>query len=64
MLACGRVGSGGSSLSSTGVLEWVCEVYWRAAAVGTPRTLDQAQLIDVVDAATARSYGSLRSAAG
>ncbi|MDQ3609142.1 MAG: hypothetical protein M3459_09615 [Actinomycetota bacterium] len=23
----------------TALLEWACTVYWRAAAVGTPRTL-------------------------
>lgn len=42
------------------LLEWACEVYWRAAAVGTPRALDEAQLMDVVSAAKARSYGPLQ----
>jgi L-fuculose-phosphate aldolase len=46
------------------LLEWACEVYWRAAALGTPRALDEAQLMDVVSAATARGYGPLQGASG
>jgi L-fuculose-phosphate aldolase len=35
-------------------------VYWNAAAIGTPRTLDEEQQAAVVSAAVERSYGSMR----
>lgn len=42
------------------LLEWVAELYWRAAAVGRPRTLDAVQAQDFIDAITARAYGTLQ----
>jgi L-fuculose-phosphate aldolase len=42
------------------LLEWGCTVYWNAAAIGTPRTLDEEQQAAVVSAAVERSYGSMR----
>ena len=44
------------------LLEWVCEIYWRASAIGPPRILDQSQR----EAASARyrDYGTIRSVAG
>jgi L-fuculose-phosphate aldolase len=42
-------------------LEWACAVYWRAASIGTPRTLDGAQLQAVADTIVARHYGTLQS---
>jgi len=42
------------------LLEWVAELYWRAAAVGRPRTLDADQAQDFIDAITARGYGTLQ----
>ena len=42
------------------LLEWVAELYWRAAAVGRPRTLDAGQAQDFIDAITARGYGTLQ----
>jgi L-fuculose-phosphate aldolase len=42
------------------LLEWGCTVYWRAAAIGTPRALDEEQLQAVVAAALERSYGSVQ----
>ncbi len=42
------------------LLEWGCTVYWNAAAIGTPRTLDEKQQAAVVSAAVERSYGSMR----
>ena len=39
------------------LLEWCCEVYWRAVQIGTPQTLTDEQLQDVVAAATRRGYG-------
>jgi L-fuculose-phosphate aldolase len=42
------------------LLEWASELYWRAAAVGRPRTLDPGQAQDFVDAIAARGYGTLK----
>jgi L-fuculose-phosphate aldolase len=39
------------------LLEWACTVYWRAALIGTPRTLDDQQRAAVLDAALQREYG-------
>jgi L-fuculose-phosphate aldolase len=44
------------------LLEWACTVYWRAAAIGSPRTLDDDQRQAVVSAALERGYGSTRPA--
>jgi L-fuculose-phosphate aldolase len=44
------------------LLEWACTVYWRAAAIGSPRVLDEAQRQAVVTAAIERGYGSTRPA--
>jgi L-fuculose-phosphate aldolase len=43
------------------LLEWVCTVYWQAAAIGTPRTLSDAQLDAVRTEMARRRYGSLLS---
>lgn len=45
---------------ATELLEWAATVYWRAAQVGTPRTLDEAEVADVVQAVTQRGYGQPR----
>jgi L-fuculose-phosphate aldolase len=50
------------ALRATRLLEWVSEVYWRSAAIGTPRTLDDTQIQAVVDAAISRQYGQTRPA--
>jgi L-fuculose-phosphate aldolase len=39
------------------LLEWACEVYWRAVQVGTPRVLDEAEQQAVVKAVLERGYG-------
>jgi L-fuculose-phosphate aldolase len=44
------------------LLEWACEVYWRAATLGTPRTLGEEERQAVIDAAAQRSYGTTRRA--
>jgi L-fuculose-phosphate aldolase len=44
------------------LLEWACTVYWRAAAIGTPRVLDSKQSDAVIAVATERRYGALRAA--
>ncbi|MGW4059405.1 class II aldolase/adducin family protein [Amycolatopsis sp. NPDC004747] len=42
------------------LLEWACELYRNAAAIGTPRALDAAQQTAVIEAALRRGYGSTR----
>jgi L-fuculose-phosphate aldolase len=44
------------------LLEWACTVYWRAAAIGEPKTLDDAQRQAVVAAALERGYGGTKPA--
>jgi L-fuculose-phosphate aldolase len=44
------------------LLEWACTVYWRAAMIGEPKTLDEEQRQAVVAAALERGYGSTRQA--
>ncbi len=39
------------------LLEWACALYWRAASLGPPRTLDERQLGEVAAAMQARGYG-------
>lgn len=45
------------------LLEWACTVYWRAATLGSPRTLDDAELGAVLGAVLERGYGGVRTAA-
>jgi L-fuculose-phosphate aldolase len=42
------------------LLEWACEVYWRASALGEPRTLGDDERQAVIDAVASRGYGSTR----
>ena len=51
-----------TALRATELLEWACTVYWRAASIGTPRALTEADLAAVIEAATTKSYGSTRPA--
>ncbi len=44
------------------LLEWACDVYARAAALGTPRALDEEQQVAVITAASNSGYGSTRAA--
>jgi L-fuculose-phosphate aldolase len=46
------------------LLEWACNVYWRAAAIGAPQSLDDDQCQAVVAAALERGYGSTKPAKG
>ena len=46
------------------LLEWLCSVYWHAAALGTPRTLTREQCEAVVQAAVERSYGQTHARSG
>src|SRR3954469_22331178 len=49
-----------AALDGALLLEWACEVYWRAAALAEPRTLDAEERQAVIDAVAERSYGSTR----
>jgi L-fuculose-phosphate aldolase len=50
-----------AAVKTSQLLEWACTVYWHAAAIGTPRTLDEQARQDVVAAALQRGYGQTRS---
>lgn len=52
------------ALEQSLLLEWACEVYWRAAAIGSPRVLDDGQREAVVKAAVERRYGTTQPANG
>jgi L-fuculose-phosphate aldolase len=47
-----------TAATRTRLLEWVSALYWHAAAIGTPRTLTQAEQDDVVATIERRSYGT------
>ena len=51
-----------AAVQATGLLEWAADIYWRAAAVGKPRSLDANQRQAVIEAAVRRGYGSTRPA--
>ncbi|MDX6701014.1 MAG: L-fuculose-phosphate aldolase, partial [Baekduia sp.] len=46
------------AVRATELLEWAATLYWRAAQLGTPRVLDEAELADVLTVAARRSYGT------
>jgi L-fuculose-phosphate aldolase len=54
----------GQAVELSLLLEWACDVYWHAAALGSPRELDQDQRQAVVAAAIERGYGTTRPAEG
>lgn len=43
------------------LLEWLCDVYWHAAALRPPRTLDERQCQAVIRHVTERGYGETRT---
>jgi L-fuculose-phosphate aldolase len=49
-----------AAVEATLLLEWACGVYWRAAAVGSPRVLDDAAMGAVAATIAERGYGRLR----
>ena len=51
-----------SAIELSLLLEWACAVYWRAATLGPPRILDEAQRNAVVQGAVERRYGAMRPA--
>jgi L-fuculose-phosphate aldolase len=42
------------------LLEWACELYWRASVLGTPRTLDRSEQLAFVETVSRRGYGITR----
>jgi L-fuculose-phosphate aldolase len=42
------------------LLEWACELYWRASVLGTPRTLSRSDQLAFVETASRRGYGITR----
>ncbi|MEU1252366.1 class II aldolase/adducin family protein [Streptomyces chartreusis] len=48
----------GKAVEHALLLEWACGVHQRAAALGTPRILDEQQQLAVIEAALARNYGT------
>jgi L-fuculose-phosphate aldolase len=46
------------AIQSALLLEWTCNVYWRAATLGPPRVLDEEQLRAVIDTVRVRGYGA------
>lgn len=52
-----------AGVTQTELLEWGCELYWRASSMGTPRVLDEQDRQAVVEAAIARGYGTTKEAA-
>jgi L-fuculose-phosphate aldolase len=51
-----------AALERSLLLEWASTVYWRAASIGQPRALDQAQLEAVQRQLEVRDYGSMIAA--
>ena len=42
------------------LLEWACELYWRASVLGTPRTLSRSDQLALVETVSRRGYGITR----
>ena len=51
-----------AAVEASRLLEWACTVYWRARAIGEPRTLDEEERAAVIEAAVSRGYGSTKPA--
>ncbi len=60
--AIAHAGDVEAAVEASLLLEWACTVYWRAAAVGTPRTLGEDDLTAVLTAVVERQYGAPRRA--
>jgi L-fuculose-phosphate aldolase len=48
------------AMQQSELLEWACQLYWRAAAIGTPRTMDAAAQLAFIEAVSRRRYGITR----
>lgn len=49
-----------AAVENAHLLEWACTVYWRAASIGTPRTLTEADLAAVIETVVRSGYGTTR----
>jgi L-fuculose-phosphate aldolase len=49
-----------TAMEQVRLLEWACELYWRAAAVGTPRVLGEFEQRAFLEAVSRRGYGITR----
>jgi L-fuculose-phosphate aldolase len=58
--AIAHAGDADQAVELSLLLEWACGVYWRAAAIGSPRTLDSEERDAVIAAAVERGYGTTK----
>jgi L-fuculose-phosphate aldolase len=49
-----------AAMEQAELLEWACELYWRAAAIGPPRTLEASEQLAFVETVSRRGYGVTR----
>jgi len=47
-----------AAVENAHLLEWACTIYWRAAALGTPRTLSADDLAAVIETVVQSGYGT------
>jgi L-fuculose-phosphate aldolase len=59
-IACGH--DLDSAVGRALLLEWACSLYWHAASIGTPRTLDDEQCAALITALVDRGYGTTQPA--
>lgn len=50
------------AVAHTMLLEWACQLYWRAASIGAPRALDTEQQMAVIRQVLERNYGQTQAA--
>jgi L-fuculose-phosphate aldolase len=56
----GAIAYGGAleiAMAQSELLEWACQLYWRAAAVGAPRTLEADEQLEFFETVSRRGYG-------
>jgi L-fuculose-phosphate aldolase len=51
-----------AAVEASRLLEWGCTLYWRAAQIGTPRVLGDAERDALIAAVTERGYGTTQAA--
>ncbi|HTX12736.1 MAG TPA: class II aldolase/adducin family protein [Solirubrobacteraceae bacterium] len=45
------------AMAQSELLEWACQLYWRAASVGAPRTLEADEQLEFIETVSRRGYG-------
>jgi L-fuculose-phosphate aldolase len=45
------------AVAQSELLEWACQLYWRASAVGAPRTLEADEQLEFIETVSRRGYG-------